>query len=158
MFTQPRLDHPSPFHVRTSPEPAELGCALERNVRIPGALLQLHFADQVASLPLPDVWSACCELLLQAQLVRESKLDRFVVDVEHIFDLAYSGSLLSCVFSREHVFVVDREEFSKSLEHVVAEIFEATTCPQLMHIAARWGASDIRSLPYSQRFSDSLLT
>ena len=57
----------------------------------------------------------------------------------------------------EHVFAVSREDFASALEDVVEQIFSGTSCPQLMHVAARWGASAIRALPYSYRFSDSLL-
>jgi hypothetical protein len=158
MATQLQLEGLSSFEVRTWPSAAEFGRALESNVRLPGALLQLRFGDQVAGLPVSDLWSACCELLLEAQLVREGRLDHFVLDVEQIFELTYSGDLLFCIFSREHVFAVDRESFAASLEHVVEEVFSATTCPRLMHIAARWGASALRGLPYSYRFSDSVLT
>ena len=158
MSTQLRLDEPSKFRVRTWPSAREIGRALEQNVRIAGSVLQLRFGDQIASLAISDPWSTCCELLLEAQLVREGKLDRFVLDVEQIFDLSYDGGIVLCTFSREHVFAVGREEFAASLELVVAEIFEGTTCPRLMRIAAGWGASDIRAQPYSYRFSDSLLT
>jgi len=158
MSTQLRLDQLSTFRVHTWPPAKELGRALERNLRIPGALLQLRFGEQVASLAISDLWSACCELLLEAELAREGKLDRFVVDVEQIFDLSYDGDTLLCIFSREHLFIVDPEEFAASLEQVVAEVFEGTSCPRLMHVAAKWGASSIRAQPYSFRFSDSLLT
>lgn len=158
MATQVQHQGVSEFQVRTCPSAAALGRAIETNVPLSGALLQLRFGDQVAGLPISDLWSACCELLLEAQLVRERKLDHFVLDVEQIFELSYSGDLLLCVFSCEHVFAVDRNAFAASLEHAVEEIFAATTCPSLMQIAARWGASALRALPYSYRFSDSVLT
>lgn len=158
MSTQLHADHLSAFKVQTWPPPRDLGRALERNVQMPGARLQLRFGEQVASLSVTDLWSTCCELLLQAQLIRESTLDRFVVDVEHIFDLRYDSGVVLCTFSQEHVFAVDPQGFAESLEQTVAEIFEGTSCPGLMHIAANWAASNIRSQPYSYRFSDSLLT
>lgn len=158
MATQLRLDQFSRFEVRTLPEPEALGRALESNRQTPGAVLQLRFGEQVAGLAIPDVWSACCELLLQAQLLREGRLDHFVFDVEQVFELTYAGDLIFCVFSPEHVFAVSREGFAASVEQLVEEIFAATSCPRLMHIAARWGAFAIRGLPYSVRFSDSELT
>jgi hypothetical protein len=158
MATQLRLDQLSHFELRIWPPPAELGAALQSNVRVPGCFLQLRFDKQAAGFAIPDLWSACCELLLDAQLVREARLDHFVLDVEQIFELSYLGDLLFCIFSKEHVFAVSREEFAAALEHVVGEIFAATTCPRLMHIAASWSASAIRSQPYSYRFSDSVLT
>jgi hypothetical protein len=158
MSTQLNVDHLSTFQVQTWPLPSELGRALERNARMPGARLQLRFDQQVASLAVSDIWSTCCELLLQAQLAREANLDRFVVDVEHIFDLGYEAGSILCVFSKEHVFAVDRECFAAALERAVAEIFQATSCPRLMQIAASWAASNIRSQPYAYRFSDSVLT
>lgn len=158
MATQLRLDQATSFEIRTSPPPSDLGRALQDNVRRADAHLQFCFGDRAAGLAIEDLWSACCELLLNAQLVREAKLDHFVLDVEQIFELSYAGDLLFCIFSREHVFAVSREEFAASLEHVVEQIFAATTCPRLMWIAARWGASSIRCLPYSCRFSDSVLT
>ena len=158
MATQLGLDQLAPFEIRISPRPTELGRALEDNVRRTGTLLQLCFGEQVAGFGVEDLWSACCERLLTAQLVREARLDHFVLDVEQVFDLAYQGEQLVCSFSREHVFAVRREEFAAALEHLVEEIFAATSCPRLMHIAARWGASSIRGLPYSIRFSDSVLT
>ncbi len=158
MATQLRLDQITSFEVGTSPPPAELGRSLENKGRKAGRLLRFRFGDQVAGVAINDLWSACCELLLNAQFVREAKLDHFVLDVEQIFELSYAGDLLFCIFSREHVFAVSREEFASSLERLVDEIFAATTCPRLMRIAAGWGASSIRGLPYSCRFSDSALT
>jgi len=146
------------FEVRTCPAPHALGQALESNARPSGARLQLHFGGEVAALPIPDLWSACCELLLEAQLVREAKLDHFVLDVEQVFELSYDRDLLLCIFSREHVFAVPRDSFAASLERVVEEIFAATSCPRLMQVAARWSASAIRAQPYAFRFSDSMLT
>jgi hypothetical protein len=158
MATQLQHQGASEFEVRTCPSAAALGQAIEKNAPLCGALLQLRFGHQVAGLPISDLWSACCELLLEAQLVREGRLDHFVLDVEQIFELSYSGDLLFCIFSCEHVFAVDRDAFAASLEHAVEEIFAATTCPSLMNIAARWGASALRALPYSYRFSESVLT
>jgi hypothetical protein len=158
MSTHLHADHLSTFKVQTWPPPRDLGQALERNVMIAGARLQLRFGERVASLAVNDLWSTCCELLLQAQLIRESRLDRFVVDVEHIFDLRYDSGLVLCTFSQEHVFEVDQQGFALSLERVVTEIFDGTSCPGLMLIAAKWAASNIRAQPYSFRFSDSVLT
>ena len=155
--TQLRLDQFSAFQVRTCPDPQALGSALEHNRRVTGALLQLRFGEQVAGLPISDLWSACCELLLAAELVREGKLDHFVLDAEQIFELSYAGELLYCIFSREHVFAVLSEEFAASLERVLGDIFAATSCPRLMEIGAAWGAAAIRALPYSSRFSESEL-
>ena len=158
MSTELHADHLSAFNLHTWPSPRDLGQGLERTVTIAGARLQLRFGEQVASLAVTDLWSTCCELLLQAQLIRESRLDRFVVDVEHIFDLRYGSGLVLCTFSQEHVFAVDQQGFASSLERVVAEIFDGTSCPGLMLIAAKWAASNIRAQPYSFRFSDSVLT
>jgi hypothetical protein len=158
MVTQLRLEGLSDFEVRTWPSAAELGRALESNARIDGALLQMRFGDQVAGLPISDLWSACCELLLEAELARDGRLNHFVLDVEQIFEPSYSGDLLFCTFSREHVFAVDRARFAAALEQTVEDIFAATTCPRLMRIAASWGASALRALPYSFRFSDCVLT
>jgi hypothetical protein len=143
--------------VQTSPAQAELGRALESRMSIANPVLQLRFGEVAAGLPISDVWSACCELLLEAQLVRERRLNRFVLDLEHVFDVSCAGSVVLCRFSPEHVFAVSREHFASALEDVVDEIFSGTSCPRLMHVAARWGASALRALPYSYRFSDSLL-
>jgi hypothetical protein len=147
----------STFDVQTRPAPSDLGRALEQNSRVRQAVLQMRFGDLVAGLPLSDVWSACSELLLEAQLVRERRLNRFVLDAEHVFDVSYAGDAVLCRFSSEHVFAVSREEFAGALERVVEEILTGTSCPQVMLIAARWAASTIRAQPYSFRFSDSLL-
>jgi hypothetical protein len=155
--TQLLLDQLSPFEVRTCPGPDVLGRALENNRHVPGATLQLRFGNQVAGLPISDLWSACCELLLDAELLRERKLDHFVLDAEQIFDLSYAGELLYCSFSREHVFAVSRDELAASLERLVGELLGATSCPRLAQLGAEWGASAIRGLPYSSRFSDSAL-
>jgi hypothetical protein len=146
-----------PFAVQTSPTPAELGRALESKTKIGNPVLQLRFGEVAAGLPISDVWSACCELLLEAQLVRERRLNRFVLDLEHVFDVSCAGSVVLCRFSSEHVFAVSRDDFASGLEDVVDRIFSGTSCPRLMHVAARWGASALRALPYSYRFSDSLL-
>ena len=147
----------STFVVQTSPAPGELGRALERKSSIGSPVLQLRFGEVAAGLPISDVWSACCELLLEAELVREGRLDRFVLDLEHVFDVSGAGSVVLCRFSPEHVFAVSRDEFAAAFEEVVDQIFSGTSCPRLMHVAARWGASALRALPYSYRFSDSLL-
>jgi hypothetical protein len=153
-----RFDRLLPFEVRTWPSPEELGRLLQSHERIQGMQLRLHFGEQVARIPISDLWSACCELLLQAQLVREAKLDHFIIDVEQIFDLAYDEDHLLCMFSQEHLFAVSKEGFAAALEHVVDEIFDSTSCPRLMRIAAGWGAAAIRAQPYSAKFSDSVLT
>lgn len=145
-----------PFEVRTVPVATEIGRALEGNQPTEGAVLQLHFGGEVASLPIPDPWSGCCELLLQAELVREGRLDHFIFDVERIFDLSYDGHRLTCAFSREHVFTVSRTEFAEALERLVQGIFAGTTCPRLMRAGAAWGAASIRSQPYYYRFSESV--
>src|SRR2546430_9606689 len=142
----------SPFEVQTRPPPAELGRLVESKGRAGHPILRLRFGDLTAGLPIRDVWSACCELLLAAQLVREGKLDRFVLDLEHVFDVSCAKGVVLCRFSSEILFAVSSDDFAASLEQVVARIFSGTSCPQLMDIAARWGASAIRSLPYSYRF------
>ncbi|MGN6058032.1 MAG: hypothetical protein ACTHOI_05555 [Sphingomicrobium sp.] len=157
MATQLRRDQCSSFEVRTCPDPEILGRALENNEQVPGAVLRLRFGDDVASLALSDLWSACCELRLQAELAREGKLDHFVVDAEQVFEVSYAGDLLYCIFSCEHVFAVLRQQFAAALENAVEAILAGTSCPRLMHIGAGWGASAIRALPYSFRFSDSEL-
>jgi hypothetical protein len=159
MSTQPHVDPHVSFSATTSPAPAALGRSLEQRGGIIGRpLLQLRFGSRVAALSVTDVWSACCELLLAADLVRERKLDRFVLDVEPVFQIEYARDSILCVFSPEHVFPVRTEEFAAGLEQVVDEILAGTSCPRVMHVAASWGASEIRALPYSARFSDSLLT
>jgi hypothetical protein len=145
------------FEVTTSPQPSELGRALEQNSHIGDATLRLRFGDLATGLPISDLWSACCELILQAELVREEKLDRFVLDVDHVFDISYAEDAILCRFSRDHLFAVLRTEFASSLDRVVDEILAGTTNPAVMRIAAGWGASSIRAQPYSFRFSDSLL-
>ena len=150
----PELSH---FEVTTSPPPAELGRALEQNAQVADAVFRLRFGELAAGLAISDLWSACCELLLEAELVREGRLNRFVLDVEHVFDVFCAEDVVLCRFSKEHVFAVARDEFASSLERVVDEIFAGTRSPQLMHIAARWGASSIRAQAYSYRFSDSVL-
>lgn len=158
MVAPDRFDRLSSFEVRTWPQPGELGRALEQNIPVPGCFLQLRFDGQAAGFAVADPWSLCCELLLQAQLVRERRLDHFVLDLEQIFELSYLGGLALCVFSREHVFAVSSDAFAESIEHLVEEILAGTTCPRVMQIAARWSASTIRAQPYSHKFSDSLLT
>ena len=153
-----RFERLLPFEVQASPSTDDLGRALQNNEWTKGMQLRLHFGDQIARIPISDPWSACCELLLQAQLVREARLDHFIVDVEQIFDLAYDEDHLICIFSREHMFAVSREAFAAALEHVVEEIFASTSCPGLMRIAAGWGASAIRAQPYAAKFSESVLT
>jgi hypothetical protein len=147
----------SSFEVHTRPQPVELGRALDRRTGIGKAVLQLRFGEIAAGLPIADVWSACCELVLQAELVRERRLNRFVLDVEHVFDISCASSVVLCRFSNEHVFAVRREDFAAALDDVVERILSGTSCPQIMSIAARWCASEIRGRPYSHRFSDSLL-
>ena len=145
------------FSVRTIPAPEQLGRTLEDRTKLRRATIQLRFGNEVAALAIRDVWSACCELLLAANLVRERKLDRFILDVEQVFDIVYDGDLMLCAFSPEHRFAVAVEVFARSLEQVVEDILAGTSCPGVMRIAAQWGASEIRAQPYSSRFSNSLL-
>jgi hypothetical protein len=154
--TRLRFDAPQPFAIQTSPPAAELGRLLETSGRTGDA--QLGFGDRVAGIAISDLWSTCCELLLQAQLVRERKLDHFVLDVEQIFELIYEGDCVLCVFSTELAFVVDRAQLASAFEQAAEEIFAGTSCPRLMQIAASWGAFAIRGLPYAARFSESALT
>jgi hypothetical protein len=158
MSTQLQVERLALFRAETSPAPSELGKTLERSGATQFARLQLHFGERVAAIPISDLWSACCELVLQAQLVREGRLNRFVIDVEHVFDVSCAPRAVLCRFSPEHVFVVARDQFAAALDDLVERIFSGTSCPRLMHIAARWGASAIRAQPYSHRFSNSLLT
>lgn len=144
------------FEASTSPEPAQLGRALEAKIPIRGAVLELHFGDEVARLPISDLWSCCCELLFQSELVREARLDHFIVDVERIFDLSYDDDRLRCAFSQEHVFTVSRTRFADALEQLVESIFSGTTCPLLMRAGAAWGAASILTQPYYYRFSESV--
>ena len=157
MMLLARAEPADVFSVTTVPVPADLGRTLETKMRLTRATIQLRFGREVAALSIRDVWSACCELLLAAQLVRERKLDRFILDVEQVFDIVYDGELMLCVFSPEHRFPVAVETFARSIEGVVEEILAGTSCPKVMHIAASWGASEIRAQPYSSRFSNSLL-
>ena len=158
MATDFRPDQIARVEARFAPSPTELGKALDNNERAPRASLQLRFGERVAGLAVADLWSACCELLLAAGLVREGRLDHFVLDVEQVFELSYAGDLAFCIFSSEHVFAVSREELAASLEHAVEEVFAQTACPRLMRVAASWGASSLRALPYAFRFSESALT
>src|SRR3954451_15430776 len=121
----------SSFMAQTSPAPAELGRALESKTSIEHPVLQLRFGEVTAGLPISDVWSACCELLLQAELVRERRLDRFVLDLEHVFDVSCAANIVLCRFSSEHVFAVAREEFASALEGLVEQILSGTSCPQV---------------------------
>jgi hypothetical protein len=147
----------SSFEVQTRPAPAELGQALEKEISIGRPVLQLRFGNEAAGLPIRDVWSACCELLLTAELARERRLNRFVFDLEHVFDVACAAEVVLCRFSNEHVFAVSREDFAAALETGVERILAGTSCPPVMLIAARSAASAIRARPYSYRFSDSPL-
>jgi len=99
MMLLARAEPAEAFAVTTVPAPAELGRTLETQTRLSRATIQLRFGREVAALTIRDVWSACCELLLAAQLVRERKLDRFILDVEQVFDIVYDGELMLCAFS-----------------------------------------------------------
>src|SRR4051812_43073496 len=101
----------SSFEALTCPAPAELGRALESRESIGQPVLRLRFGEASAGIPMHDVWSACCELLLEAQLVRERRLNRFVLDVEHVFDVSCAENVVLCRFSPEHVFAVSRDDF-----------------------------------------------
>lgn len=159
LMTAPlQWDRLTTFRAETSPAPSELGRALERNIIPAHTRLCLSFGDRVAGIPISDLWSACCELLLQAQLVREGWLHRFVLDLEHVFDVSCMRGVILCRFSPEHVFVVEKEEFAASLDDVVQRIFAGTHCPSVVQIAAEWAASEIRARPYAHRFTDFLLT
>jgi|SRR3954447_16950966 hypothetical protein len=135
----------SSFDAVTRPAPVELGRALEGRANTQ-PVLQLRFGEMVAGLPISDVWSACCELLLQAQLAREMRLDRFVLDLEQVFDVTCAAAPFSAD-SRPSMCLPCRGRDSRWRSSGVAEqIFAGTSCPSLMHIAACWGASTIRAI------------
>jgi hypothetical protein len=146
------VKEPVPFELGTTPSPEKLGKALEEQASFEFCL-HFGFGDNVASEQIPDVWSACCELRLQSQLVRERNLTHFVVDARELFDASYADDLVICTYSIEHVFPVRLEEFASSIDGLLADIARATTYPRLTDIAIDRGASLIRAQPYFYRFS-----
>jgi hypothetical protein len=143
---------PVEFGLGTTPSPEKLGKALEERASF-DFCLHLGFGANVASEQIPDVWSACCELRLQSQLVRERQLTHFVIDARELFDATYADDLVICSYSREHVFPVRLEEFASSIDGLIADIARATSYPRLTDIAIERGASLIRAQPYFYRFS-----
>jgi hypothetical protein len=148
---------PSPFSAWTTPAPELLGKSLADPSHPVPALLHLSFGDAVAHVEFDDVWSTCCVLLLQADLVREKKLNHFVIDVEQLFAISYRGDLLVCRWSIDHVFTVRAEAFAKSLELVATKILGAASSPAVMSLRARSNAWLIRGQPYSSKFSRAWL-
>ena len=144
---------PSPFSAWTTPEPEWLGQSLSRLTHPGPALLHLSFGDAVAHVEFDDVWSTCCILFLQADLVRERKLSHFVIDVEQLFATSYRRDLLVCRWSPEHVFTVRAEAFAASIESVASRIIGGTRSPAVITVRARSNAWLMRAQPYSHRFS-----
>jgi hypothetical protein len=149
------LKEPVPFELGTTPSPEKLGKALEDRASSFEFCLHFGFGANVASEQIPEVWSACCELRLQSQLIRQRQLTHFVVDARELFDASYDDDLLICSYSIEHLFPVRLEEFASSIDGLLADIVRSTSYPRLMDIAIERGASLIRAQPYFYRFSDA---
>lgn len=143
---------PVPCDLWTTPSADQLGKALEAKAR-QEFCLHFGFGANVASEQIPDVWSACCELRLQSELVRSRQLTHFVLDARELFDTSYDGDLLICSYSPEHVFPVRLEEFAASIDRLLGDVARATTYPKLTDIAIERRASLIRAQPYFYRFS-----
>ena len=141
-----------PFELWTTPAVDELGKALETQARLEFCL-HFGFGPSIASEQIPDVWSACCELRLQAELVRSRELIHFVLDAKELFDVSYDGDLVICRYSAEHVFPVRLEDFASAIDRLLADVTRATTFPRLTEIAIESRAGLIRGQPYFYRFS-----
>jgi hypothetical protein len=147
-----KATEPVPFELRTTPSPYQLGRALEAKTKLEFCL-HFGFGAQVATERAPDVWSACCELRLQSELIRSRKLTHFVLDARDLFRASYDGDLLICSYSPEHVFRVRVEEIASSIDRLLAAVTRATAYPKLTDIAIERRASLIRAQPYFYRFS-----
>lgn len=146
------VKEPVPFTLWTTPSADRLGQILEAQASREFCL-HFGFGSSIASEQVPDVWSACCELRLQSELVRSQQLTHFVLDARDLFDVAYDGDLVICRYSKEHVFPVRLEEFALAIDGFLANVARATTYPRLTEIAIERRAALIRGQPYFYRFS-----
>jgi hypothetical protein len=93
-----------------------------------------------------DVWAACCEIYLQAQLIRQAHLHSFSLDGVRLFDISYVDDALVCQWSVEHVFVVEKEDFATSCETLVQQVLAETSDPRRADFV-QLGASLITTRP-----------
>lgn len=122
-FCRPEFAAPSvlPFQVRLNPSAPEIG-RLRKQGTATSAVFLFSFADATASHRVKDVWTACCEIYLQAQLARSAELHSFYLDDEQLFEMAYVDDAIICSWSPEHVFAVKRAEFVASIETLVEQV------------------------------------
>ncbi|MBA2467715.1 MAG: hypothetical protein H0V46_08965 [Sphingomonas sp.] len=145
------------FDIRTLPRPDELGWAIDRRATGLQAFVEFHFGDSIAVLPVSDVWHVVCELALQAQLVREKSLRRFLIDVQQLFAVDYDADVLVCTWPAEQVFAVSLDVFASALERLVEDLIAHTRHPKLTRIRVDGAVAMIRAQPYLSQFSDEAL-
>jgi hypothetical protein len=88
------------------------------------AVLRFSFGDLTASQLVGDIWLACCEIYLQAQLAKQSRLDGFYLNGEQLFTIAYFDDVVLCSWSRDHMFAVKQRELVDSFEALVEQALD----------------------------------
>ena len=109
------------FRLALKPSAVEIGriCATGKRVE---AIFLFSFGEATASHRVDDVWTACCEMYLQAQLAEQSDLQSFRLAGEELFTLRHEGDVVVCSWSRHHIFAVQKREFVRSLESLIDQV------------------------------------
>lgn len=127
-----------PFRLNVRPSASELGRACEQDARA-AAVFLFRFGDATASHRVDNVWVACCEIFLQAQLVRQAQLHSFSLNGEQLFEISYFNDAAVCSWSPEHVFAVDKREAVDAFESFVQQVLAASSdhrCEHFVHLGA----------------------
>jgi hypothetical protein len=145
---------PCSFQIQTLPRPEDLGWAFERRLTQVNAFVEFHFGDDIAVQSISDIWHMSCELVLQAELVREKHLYRFLMDAQQLFAIEYDvDDMVLCTWSAERIFAVPLNTFASSLELLVEELVASTRYPKLTRIRVDSAAVMIRAQPYLSQFT-----
>jgi len=134
-----------PFELKMRPSASEVGRLWVRGTPTEAVVL-FCFGSATASQRVRDVWTACCEIYLQAQLARRGQPHWFSLLGEQLFEIFYVDRALVCTWSPEHVFAVDQGEFACSCETLVEQVVAETSNLGFQEFV-RLGASLILSRP-----------
>lgn len=109
------------FRLALKPSAGEISrfCATEKQAE---AVFLFSFGEATASHRVNDVWTACCELYLQAQLVEQSNLRSLRLAGEELFTVKYVGDVVVCTWSSQHVFAVPKGKLVMSFESLIDQV------------------------------------
>ena len=145
MFGSPNSLRVVSFGLATDPAAETIGLQWSGVARTE-ATFRFSFGSASAAVHVPDVWTSCCELYLQAQLAAREKLPVLSLGGQRRFTLTNVTGIIVCQWSREHIFAVRKREFVSAIETLV-DRFLAGMPETLREGFVQLGASMIRNEP-----------